>query len=288
MSDGQGFSVKDTADSVESAHTAGSMETEVRPPDPFRFRDLVWRMLPACLVLVGLLIAIYLNALYNPSFRLGEGPGNIKVVGDSGKVAQRIPALFADDVGHSLLRVDLSARLQQLLEISWVRKASVARVWPDRIMVTVTERDPVAFLRLPGSTRLYLIDRLGVILDLRDGNHSFPVLTGITQAMPSHERLARLGLYEQVMEVFDGTHSGLAEAVSEIDLADVENAVVLTRHRNEMVRLQMGNDHLAHRLGVFLRYIDAWRAEFGSVEAVDLRFEKQVGVRPREAVRREG
>ena len=126
-----------------------------------------------------------------------------------------------------------------------------------------------------------MIDIEGEILDLRsEGELSLPVLFGIDAAMPVEQRRRRLRLFEEVMQVFDAKGRAFAESVSEVDVSDLRNAVVLAKHGNQVIKLQMGDRHLRHRLDVFLNYIEAWRAEFGPVESVDLRFEKQVAVQP--------
>ena len=66
------------------------------------------------------------------------------------------------------------------------------------------------------------------------------------------------------------------------DVSDAGNAVVLARYHDRPIQLQMGNRHLRHRLDVFLSYIEAWRSEFGPLRSVDLRFDKQVTVMPRD------
>ena len=126
-----------------------------------------------------------------------------------------------------------------------------------------------------------MIDRHAVILESRGAERrSLPVLTGIDPAMTLEQSLRRIRLFEAVMRVFGDADASLAEAVSEIDVSDVSDAVVLVRHEGLVVKIRMGDDHLEHRLNVFLSYIETWKKEFGPLESVDLRFEKQVPVRP--------
>ena len=208
-------------------------------------------------------------------------PDGLRIEGASVLRPGEVEQVFADDFGRSLADVDLADRLERLEALAWVRSATVARVWPNAITVTVVEREPVAYLRLPASKAVRMIDIEGEILDLRsEGELSLPVLFGIDGATPVEQRRRRLRLFTAVMQVFEAKGRGFAESVSEIDVSDAGNAVVLAKHDNQIVKLQMGDRHLRHRLDVFLNYIEAWRAEFGTVESVDLRFEKQVAVRP--------
>ena len=57
-----------------------------------------------------------------------------------------IEAVFADDFGRSAYLLPLDDRRASLRTVDWVKDASVARFWPNRVVVGVTERTPVAFL----------------------------------------------------------------------------------------------------------------------------------------------
>src|SRR5256885_6036322 len=54
----------------------------------------------------------------------------------------RIQAVFAPDFGVSVFHMPLAERRRHLLAIDWVSEASISRVWPHHIVVTVTERRP--------------------------------------------------------------------------------------------------------------------------------------------------
>ena len=193
--------------------------------------------------------------LQSVHFRIDPERGGVRVEGTSSLRPGEVARVFAPHFGRSLAAVDVSDGLLELRSIPWVQSASVARIWPRTIAVTVTEREPLAFLRLPGSNAVRMIDADGVILDRRGGGErSLPVLTGIDEGMPFEQRRQRLRLFTTVMNVFDTTSRGFAEGVSEIDVSDSGNAVVLAKHQDRMIKLQMGDRHLQHRLEVFLNY----------------------------------
>jgi len=224
---------------------------------------------------------LYSVLLQTAPFRVDPQQGSWQVDGLSVVRDDEVKALFEQDFGRSMVAVDVSERLEQVRGIPWVRSARVGRVWPNKIAVSVEERVPVAFLRTGEADGIRMIDEDGVILEPRAaGDGTLPVLTGIDSDMPFDERRKRMHLFERVLGVFGGADRGLGQTVSEIDVSNEANAVVLAKYQDRMVRLQMGDRHLDHRLEVFLNYIEAWQAEFGPVESVDLRFEKQVAVQP--------
>ena len=71
--------------------------------------------------------------------------------------------IFADDRGCQRLSDPARRAPRCDPNVAWIRQASVARVWPNRVIVRVQERTPVAFVRLNAS-RFGLIDNEGVIL----------------------------------------------------------------------------------------------------------------------------
>ena len=74
---------------------------------------------------------------------------------------QQVLRLFEPDFGRSLYLFPLAVRRKELLGVRWVHDASIARIWPNRIVVHITERKPAAN-RLasipPASTRAGGID----------------------------------------------------------------------------------------------------------------------------------
>lgn len=223
---------------------------------------------------------VFSHLLQTQPFLVSPDEANWQLDGLSAVRQEEIHSVFGGDFGRSLIAVDPAERLDRVTSLQWVRSARVARVWPNKIAVSVEERVPIAFLQVAGGS-VRMIDADGVILDVRmGGDGSLPVITGIDADMPIADRLERIRLFEELVSVFSETDRAFGRSVSEVNVADAGNAVVRARYRDRMVVLQMGDRHLKHRLGVFLNYIDAWHSEFGPIKAVDLRFEKQVALRP--------
>lgn len=70
--------------------------------------------------------------------------------------------------GVPLLRVDVAAVERRVAELPQIRSVQVARGWPDRIVITVAERVPVAVVGEPG--RRSLVDADGVLFDTVTGD----------------------------------------------------------------------------------------------------------------------
>ena len=217
----------------------------------------------------------------SPRFRVNEQPGNLLITGLNVLDGEKIRGIFAEDAGLSIASVDLEQRRRQVEQLPWVRRASVGRLWPNRIAVYVEERAPIAFLRLPNKGGIRLIDSDGVILTPAAGDElDLHVVRGIDPAMDAAARKIRMDLFVRLQEALDAQQPRFGEFIAEIDLGDPLNAVISVLYEDEIIDLQMGHEHLRHRFEIFLKYIDTWKAQFGSIATANLRFKDQVTVTP--------
>ncbi len=221
----------------------------------------------------------YINS--SPRFRADPKVGNPRIAGLKLLDGEKIHGIFSGDLGLNINAMYLEQRRQQVEQLPWVRQASVGRIWPNKIAVYIEERSPVAFLLLTDKGGTRLVDSEGVILTPIEGEQfNLPVVKGIDSSMNAGARKIRMNLFVHLMDALDSQQPRFSKFVSEIDIADLKNAVVSAIYKNEIVDLQMGNEHLRHRFEVFLKYIDSWKAKFGPIKSVDLRFEDQVTVTP--------
>src|SRR5574337_1277424 len=142
-------------------------------------------------------------ALTSPRFLLNSADdvtvvGNRFVSREEVLNALGLPPSGVSKWGVNIFRFPLEARRKQVESIAWVRSATLARVYPPRLVVQVAERTPVAFVNLDG--RVSLVDGDGALLDKpEDAAFDFPVLTGLDTAPSPDERRSRLALYQQYM-----------------------------------------------------------------------------------------
>ena len=102
----------------------------------------------------------------------------IQVQGAAHASRRSVESAFASDLGRSVYLLPLADRRATLRTIDWVKDASVSRVWPNRVMVRLTERQPVAFVTLAAS-RFALVDADGVILPPTADRFHLPVIRGV-------------------------------------------------------------------------------------------------------------
>ena len=80
------------------------------------------------------------RALYAEPARVvrESGSESLEISGSAHASARAIEAVFAEDFGRSVYLIPMSERRASLRTVDWVKDASVARFWPNRIVVGVT------------------------------------------------------------------------------------------------------------------------------------------------------
>ena len=190
---------------------------------------------------------------------------------------------FRAEVGKSIFVIPLAERRRSIEEIPWVEDATVARVLPNALRVTVRERTPVAFLRL--GSDLALLDAQGIILEKpQSGEFHFPVVTGITEAMDAGERARRLQLYLTFLREISSDGQPRASNISEVDLTDSTDVRSTLVESDGVVLVHFGDSDFLRKFETYAAHIGEWKQSAQRIESVDLRFEGQVIVNPESKV----
>ena len=189
--------------------------------------------------------------------------------------------------GHNILTVDLEEWRARLLASPWVASAELRRLLPGRIDVELQERHPIGIGRLANS--LYLIDATGVVIDEYGPNYAefdLPIIDGLAAA-PSDGGGAvdvrRVRLAANVMTALQA-RADIAAQVSQIDVSDAHDAVVLLEGDTTLLRL--GDADFVDRIQQYLDVGPALRERVEEIDYVDLRFDERLYVRPVKARRK--
>ncbi|MGO9777074.1 MAG: cell division protein FtsQ/DivIB [Terracidiphilus sp.] len=232
-------------------------------------------------VLSGLTASAYLLKNYldrDARFRIA-GAGNIDATGLTEVSRAEMLPVFGEDIGRNIFYVPLSERRRQLEQLPWVERATVMRLLPDQIRVSVVERQPVAFVRL--GPQIGLVDASGVLLTMpaalmAQRHYSFPVVTGFDAHDPLASRKARMAVYQRLLAELDSNGQKLSEQISEIDLTDPADAKVLMPEQGGDILAHFGEDQFLERYQRYKANIGEWRQQYPKLAAVDLRYEQQV------------
>ena len=113
-----------------------------------RAKETSRRYLVRVFIVIGIIVALIAGwaALYNsPAFTIQ----NVQVEGVEHLTSEEMSQLTNVPTGETLLRVDTEAIRSRLKQTTWVEDASVTRVFPDTLKITVTEREIEAIVEIP-------------------------------------------------------------------------------------------------------------------------------------------
>ena len=208
----------------------------------------------------------------DPQFTLSRYQrGALTVEGLQYASRSKVQRVFAGDFDRSIFAVPLDERRHRLLAIDWVEDASISRVWPDRLVVRIRERRPVAFVQF--GTAVLLIDAHGVLLDQPpQSQFSFPVLRGIRDMETESQRQEHVYTYLRVLEDM----GYLGKDVSEMNVSDPDNVRIVVQVERRAVELLMGDANFGRRYQNFLKHFPDIDKQSPGVKVFDLRLDDRI------------
>lgn len=191
-------------------------------------------------------------------------------------------ALVDDLRGRNILTARLEGWRDRLLSSPWVRDATLRRVLPSTVEIVVEERRPMGVARI--GDQMYLVDDAGEVVDEYGPAYAdidLPIIDGLTaprrDAGTSFDP-ARVELAARLLRSL-ATRPEIARQVSQIDVGDLRNAVVILEGDTALLRL--GDTAFVERLQQYLDLAPALRERVDGIDYVDLRFDDRLYVRPR-------
>ena len=216
---------------------------------------------------------------------------NIHVRGNHRLSNGEVLAMLEGLRGRSVLAVDLGEWRRALLNSPWVADASLRRTLPSTVDVVILERAPLGIARIKGS--LYLVDDRGAVIDDYGPGYAdldLPIIDGLSgpsivsnpldvaQSTPSDESadMYRALLARRLLDALRVRN--MAGQISQIDVSDSRNAIVLLEGDPTLIRL--GHERFVERLQSYHELAPALREQVPAIDYVDLRFDKRLYVRP--------
>ncbi len=233
------------------------------------------------------------SVLRSPALRVAH----VEVIGTEHLSTGDVLALVEGLRGQSILRVRLDDWRRRVLTCPWVADATLSRSLPATVVVRITERRPIAIGRI--GEELFLVDDHGDEIDEygpRYADFDLPIVDGLVrggvQEADGNERRAQLAsrLLRDVR-----TRPALARRISQVDVSDPRDAVVIVDQ--DTARVRLGDERFLERLQSYVDLAPALRQQVRAIDYVDLRFGERVyvgsqaavvPVRPAAAVKRAG
>jgi len=250
-----------------------------------RVRLSRWRV--ACLAVLAAVLLIGAYRVVDVVLSTGAlTVTRITVSGNTRLSRGEVLSLLDGLSGQGMLLISLEEWRQKVLASPWVEDAAIRRVLPGTVDVVIAERQPMGIGRM--GDVLYLLDQHGGVIDEFGPNHAefdLPLIDGLAPARHAGSGRpvvdeARAALATRLMASLR-RRPDLAGRVSQIDVTDARDAVVILKGDTALIRI--GEDQFAERLQSYVDLAAALREEVPRIDSVDLRFGERVYVRPQKA-----
>lgn len=248
-------------------------------------RKRTWRESWPKLLQVSVMLAVVLLGAWRVGVMVLRSEAltvtRISVSGNSRMSRGEVLSLLDDLRGSNMLALNLDAWRDRLLASPWVADAALRRQFPGTVAVVISERQPLGIGRI--NDMLYLLDQRGAIIDEYGPNYAeldLPIIDGLgagTQADPSNVDAPRAALVGRLLSDLQ-RRPDLAKRVSQIDVTDLRDAVLVLKDDTALVRV--GDDHFVERLQSYIDLAPALKERIPDIDYVDLRFDERVYVRP--------
>ncbi len=177
--------------------------------------------------------------------------------------------LLGQAVGKNILSLDIQSLVDRLRSSPWVADATVRRALPDRLLVEIHERVPLALAEVE---QLYLMDADGVLIDLygpRTAGFDLPIVRGLqTIDLPARRDRARRAA------TLLGDLADLAIEVSEVEVEASGDLRIVLRRYGEVLR--MGAPPYREKFLTYLGLREELLDRCPSAEYFDLRFRDRI------------
>jgi len=252
----------------------------IERPSPFRRRRFVvphrrrsrtlvlLKPFLVAVILVGLPVLAGVWVFTSPRFMLSEVQigGTVRVTGE--EVAGALESLR----GRHLLGLSLADVEARLTTNPWIEGAAIRKELPNRLSVHVHERQPVALLRRDGD--LFYVDRTGFVIEAYDP--SGPVDFLLLSLAPGSALDVEGAL--EIAAALERIAPSLAAGLSEIEILGLDDFSVHSATLPFPVLISAGK--VESQLGKLDRLLPEISRRFPEVEAVDLRFSRQIVIQP--------
>jgi len=219
---------------------------------------------------------IYQKLRHSDFFQITE----MKIDGNRMASNKQISALSKVDIHSNLLAINVP-QVKSLLESHpWIDRVVVTRNWPNRLLITVKEKKPVAILNR--DTGLFYLDKKGLIIAVASPSQEldFPVITGLesfhfnsTNSAQTHDILQDI---MALLKLAARKNSTLPEQnISEINITKNNEMILYLLERTFPIYMGAGGDISTkyNRLAKVLRNLYKTK-EFSKVSYIRLDYQK--------------
>lgn len=174
---------------------------------------------------------------------------------------EEVLQIVRENTPDGVWRVQLKKIRERLKQEDLIEDAEVTRVLPDRISVTLKEREPYTLART--QTGLVCVDRNGVMFgreSLLKGLNIPPIVSGLVEGGGEDAKDAnhqRMMLYQQLIKELDNAEPQLSPRIDEVIFDEEMNIRLILK--DSSIAVMIGQEDFRTRLNAALDVLDAVR-----------------------------
>lgn len=250
-------------------------------PKPIRIRNLIF-----LIALIGIIFSVFNWARSfvstSPYFKIEKV--EIVLIGRVPLAADTVKRLLDIHKGRSIFDVDLKTTRDYILSnYPEVRRLVINRVFPNKLVLTIRPRKPVAQVSLPSG--FCLIDAEAIVLPGIKGLaiEGLPVISGID----SRSILASSGMkynyagLKKALRFIEIIHQVKFSQDHEILMIDVSDEKNLSLYIEGGIEIKIGAEDFKNRLLMLIKTFETGRLNKSQIRYIDLRFDNVI-IGPRE------
>lgn len=213
---------------------------------------------------------VYVHLSEDPHFRVRE----IEVEGGRKIPKETLLSLAVIEGMPNLFSVRLKEVIKRLETHPWIEQVRVGKVFPDKILIQIEERKPMAIIQLG---ELYYIDTQGEIFSpVGEGDeYNYPYLTGLTRRVLEKDPLEAKRLISKALEILRIARQEKLTPLKEISEIHMEKTFgIHCFTKIEGVEVKMGWEDFGEKLGrLSLIWADLRKRGFSavSIDCTDLK-----------------
>ena len=187
---------------------------------------------------------VYVHLLGDPYFRVRE----VEVEGGRKITRETLLSLTVMEGMPNLFSVKLKEVVKKLESHPWIEQVRVRKVFPNKILIQIEERKPMAIIQLG---ELYYIDTRGEIFSPvgEKDEYNYPYLTGLTRQVLEKDPVEAKRLISKALELLRIAHQEKVPPLEEISEIHMEKTFgIHCFTKAEGVEVKMGWEDFREKL----------------------------------------
>jgi cell division septal protein FtsQ len=187
---------------------------------------------------------IYVHLLGDPYFRVRE----VEVEGGQKIPKETLRSLTVVEGMPNLFSVELKEVVRRLESHPWIERVQVKKVFPNKILVQIEEKKPMAIIQLG---ELYYIDTKGEIFSPvgEKDEYNYPYLTGLTRQVLEKDPVEARRLINKALELLRIVDQDKVPPLGEVSEIHMEKALgIHCFTKAEGVEVKLGWEDFGEKL----------------------------------------